>query len=385
MPFSPQMRDKLLMASSLLTGQQMPTGVFGQAEQNTLKSMQLKAQIAKMQQEMLESQQKMGFAQDLRDQVSNLTLPDLNIPDQQKELLLALAPESPDKAIDFLMQMNKTPEGTALIENSMFAAQGDPVLAAQIAHKNLTEQKQGDRIILGNTESEQQKARGKALSGFVDNVGARVGVAKKSLSLMETINSFLEGVDTGPITPAVLEISKTMNQLGIDTTGIESLMDSGEIGRAEAGRALVNALTLSFRNPAGGEGMPGQLSNRDVVFLTQMTAGLSTTAEGRKLLLEAQRETVRKSIEANAAVGEAIRQSPTGTITDNFRIDLQNKLAEDVFFTKDGKKTDLALRMEQAMGGEAVPGATPGVNGDLTAEEQRELEMLRQMRAQGQF
>jgi hypothetical protein len=45
-------------------------------------------------------------------------------------------------------------------------------------------------------------------------------------------------------------------------------------------------MALQLRNPSGGAGMPGALSDADRVYLQSMTPGLTKTPEGRKLISE---------------------------------------------------------------------------------------------------
>jgi hypothetical protein len=63
------------------------------------------------------------------------------------------------------------------------------------------------------------------------------------------------------------------------------------IPETEALNALGNQLALSLRNPAGGEGMPGAMSDADRKFLQSSTPGaLSNTRPGNLLLIRLTRE-----------------------------------------------------------------------------------------------
>jgi hypothetical protein len=54
----------------------------------------------------------------------------------------------------------------------------------------------------------------------------------------------------------------------------------------EAAAALANQIALEMRNPAGGAGMPGALSDKDREFLVGMTPNAGQTAQGRKMLID---------------------------------------------------------------------------------------------------
>jgi hypothetical protein len=49
-----------------------------------------------------------------------------------------------------------------------------------------------------------------------------------------------------------------------------------DVAPAQAARALANQLALEMRNPAGGAGMPGAMSDKDREFLIQMIPSLES-------------------------------------------------------------------------------------------------------------
>jgi hypothetical protein len=56
-------------------------------------------------------------------------------------------------------------------------------------------------------------------------------------------------------------------------------------------------MALQLRNPSGGAGMPGALSDRDVQFLRAMVPGLAKTPEGNKLIIETARKLSQREIQ----------------------------------------------------------------------------------------
>ena len=99
-------------------------------------------------------------------------------------------------------------------------------------------------------------------------------------------------------------------------------INSEDVGEGDAARAATNELALQLRNPSGGAGMPGALSDADREFLVQSTGGLSTTKVGRKLMV-AHRLKLLEREEAVAKIMRDYRKS-------NGRIDegVFDKIAE---------------------------------------------------------
>lgn len=66
-------------------------------------------------------------------------------------------------------------------------------------------------------------------------------------------------------------------------------VDVGDVKGAEAAAMVSNELALQLRSPAGGAGMPGAMSDKDREFLQGMVPGLTTTKEGREMMVEVQK------------------------------------------------------------------------------------------------
>lgn len=84
---------------------------------------------------------------------------------------------------------------------------------------------------------------------------------------------------TGRFTPATKELASAAQSLGIK-------VDASKLGSQEAVEALSNEIALSLRNPAGGAGMPGALSDKDREFLVNMVPGLGKTPQGNQLMIQ---------------------------------------------------------------------------------------------------
>lgn len=102
--------------------------------------------------------------------------------------------------------------------------------------------------------------------------------SRSKLNKLDRMNQLLEGVQTGKLTPAGTELAAFADSLGIKI--------DKNLGNKQAAEALSNEFALELRNPSGGAGMPGAMSDSDRKYLTSMAPGLSTTPEGRKQMTE---------------------------------------------------------------------------------------------------
>lgn len=92
------------------------------------------------------------------------------------------------------------------------------------------------------------------------------------------MNQLLEGVNTGKLVPAMTQVAALAQSLGIPI--------DPKLGAKQALQSLLSEVALTMRNPAGGAGMPGSLSDTDRGFLQTMPAGLEKTQEGNRLIIE---------------------------------------------------------------------------------------------------
>jgi len=157
----------------------------------------------------------------------------------------------------------------------------------------------------------------------------------KRLANLSQMDRLLENVQTGTFATTKLALSKALGGMGFDPqkmSWLAGLSNEAQIGQAEAATALANEMALQLRNPAGGAGMPGAMSDKDREFLTSMIAGLGTTREGRKLMLEFQRRLIQRDKEVALLARQYRAQSPSGVVDDGFYEVLeQNFQAQDMF------------------------------------------------------
>lgn len=164
--------------------------------------------------------------------------------------------------------------------NKPFLPDGSPNTAYQ--RYSLTKAKTGATNVTQNSVTKQEGEEAKAVGKFYGDAFAdiqRAGfTAQSKINRYSRLDQLLEGVSTGKFTPTGLEIAKAASALGLN---IDPNMQN-----KEAAQALSSEIALELRNPAGGAGMPGAMSDADRQFLVNMVPGLSTTPQGRKMMTD---------------------------------------------------------------------------------------------------
>lgn len=158
------------------------------------------------------------------------------------------------------------------------------------------------------------------------------------------MEQLLEGVSTGKLTPTITQVQAIADGLGLSV--------DKTLPAKQALEALASEVALSFRNPAGGEGMPGNLSNKDLDFLISMTPGLSKTREGNQLIIGTAKLLAQRQQEI-AKMARAYRQK-NGHFDDGFLDQLQAYSDKNPLFA-----------------GKSVPSTAP-VASDLTFDADKE-------------
>lgn len=132
--------------------------------------------------------------------------------------------------------------------------------------------------------------------------------ATSKLAKYDRMAQLLEGVNTGKLAPTFAQIAAVGESFGVtlDPT----------LGEKQALEALSGEVALTLRNPSGGAGMPGALSDKDREFLMSMTPGLGKTPEGNKLIIETARVLAKRDQEV-ASLARKYRQK-NGKLDEGF-------------------------------------------------------------------
>ena len=94
----------------------------------------------------------------------------------------------------------------------------------------------------------------------------------------QRLGDLLAKHDGGAFSQTGVDIAKGANSAGFK---IDPLL-----GNKEAANALSGEIALSLRNPSGGAGMPGALSEKDLAFLRSMVPGITTSSNGRQQMIQ---------------------------------------------------------------------------------------------------
>lgn len=135
-------------------------------------------------------------------------------------------------------------------------------------------------------EGEESKTVGKYFGEQFANIQKAGMDAYGKLNRLNRLESLLQGISTGKLTPAMTEVKAALSSLGIDI--------DPNLGAAQAAQAVANELALQTRNPSGGAGMPGSLSDKDLGFLRETVPGLAKTPQGNKLMIETHRRLAQR-------------------------------------------------------------------------------------------
>ena len=115
--------------------------------------------------------------------------------------------------------------------------------------------------------------------------------APATIGKYERLGTMLKEAGSGKFKGTTTEIKAAAKGLGID---LNALGVRDDVAPAQAARALANQLALELRNPAGGAGMPGALSDKDREFLVQSIPGLENDPKGNEKMIEYRTKLARR-------------------------------------------------------------------------------------------
>jgi hypothetical protein len=108
--------------------------------------------------------------------------------------------------------------------------------------------------------------------------------ASKDIPKYQRLMSLLGQVETGKFKGTTTDIKSAMKGMGVD---LEAMGISDDVAPAQAARAATRELALQLRNPAGGAGMPGAMSDQDRIYLESMIAGIESDPKAWPQMLDA--------------------------------------------------------------------------------------------------
>lgn len=157
-------------------------------------------------------------------------------------------------------------------------------------------------------EGEEAKSVGKFFGDAYANIQQAGFSAQSKVNRYSRLGQLLDGVSTGKFAGAGLEVAKAASSLGFNI--------DPNMANKEAAQALSGEIALELRNPSGGAGMPGAMSDADRQFLTNMVPGLATTPEGRTLMLETAQKLAKRDMDVARMAREYRKRN--GSINEGF-------------------------------------------------------------------
>ncbi|MCL4182836.1 MAG: hypothetical protein KJ011_05255 [Burkholderiaceae bacterium] len=188
----------------------------------------------------------------------------------------------------------------------------------------------------------QEKAESQAVGKFYGEAFGDIQkagfAAQNRINNINRMAQLLEGIETGRLTPTMKDIAGVAHSLGINI--------DPALPQKEAIESLSNEMALQARNPSGGAGMPGALSDKDREYLSNIVPGLSKTPGGNRTILE----TARKLAQRDADVARMAREyrKRNGALNEGFYDELQAFAESNPLFGGEGGAPSLqdAARQE---------------------------------------
>lgn len=143
--------------------------------------------------------------------------------------------------------------------------------------------------------------------------------APATIGKYQQLGNLLGQVSTGKFAGTTADIKAAAKGLGMDLTAMGVRDD---VAPAQAAKALSNQLALELRNPAGGAGMPGAMSDQDRQFLIQMVPTLENDPGAIGKMID-YRTRLAKREQQVAKMARAYRKK-NGTFDEGFFDELQD-------------------------------------------------------------
>lgn len=178
---------------------------------------------------------------------------------------------------------------------------------------------------------------------FSKKVGAQMGDmysdllkadmnAPATIAKYDRLGALLGSVNTGKFKGTTTELKAAAKSSGIDLT---ALGITDDVAPAQAARALSNQLALELRNPAGGAGMPGALSDKDREFLQQSLPSLESDPGAVTKMIEYRQKLARREQQVARMAREYRRKH--GKFDEGFFDQLQDWSEKNPLFPEAGK------------------------------------------------
>ena len=150
-------------------------------------------------------------------------------------------------------------------------------------------------------ETKYDEEMGKQLAQLNKEIIDGARDARRKLAVLDRMETIISdpNIYTGAGANLVLQAKRMAKAMGFDV---------GDLSGPEALTAISNQFALELRNPSGGAGMPGALSDKDREFLQQSVPGLERTPGGNRLIIDFMRRMAERSIQVDKLRRDYVRQ-----------------------------------------------------------------------------
>ena len=168
-------------------------------------------------------------------------------------------------------------------------------------------------VVLPQQEKKEQEAVGKYFGEQYATIQTSGLAAGNTINRLAQMRTMLEGMKTGKLAPLAADVAAFSQSFGINI--------DPNLGDKQAVDAMSKEMALQMRNPSGGAGMPGALSDKDREFLERIVPGLAKTPEGNAKIIEARMKLAQRD-QVVAKMARDYRKR-TGTLDEGFYEELQ--------------------------------------------------------------
>jgi hypothetical protein len=176
-----------------------------------------------------------------------------------------------------------------------------------------------------------------------DDIATQAQSANEMLGLYDVASMALNsGLRTGTLGSEEQAIRRLGQIIGVG--------DADTVAAGELLTSIQNRMALMMRSPDSGMGMPGAVSDRDLIFLKDAQIGLDRSEEGNRLMLDAFRRLEQRKIEIAQLADEYVRnnhQLDSGFYAEVRQYAEANPLFDDVAASGGANGASGALTPEQ--------------------------------------
>ena len=171
-----------------------------------------------------------------------------------------------------------------------------------------------------------------AAKGFVKDADT----FRQSWSNAKRMNGMLDTLDELYKDPNVTSGGLAENITGLKGIAASLNIDIKGKGSEDAIRSITNRFALELRNPSGGAGMPGAMSDSDRNFLASIPPSLANTKEGRALIAMTMRAVNNRDIQI-AQLAQEYQEQNQGRLDIKFQKNLRDWSNKNPLMSEDAK------------------------------------------------